>query len=659
MDTIQPPPRPFRTDIAGLRAIAVTAVVLYHFGIPGVHGGFSGVDIFFVISGFLMTGIITKGIDRGTFSVLEFYLARARRIIPALVALCTVLMIGGWFLLIPYDYAKLGGHVASSIGFVSNLQYWREPGYFNTQSQENWLLHTWSLSVEWQFYLIFPIFMVILRKLFSASMTRWLLIAVALVSLVISIYVSPRWSAAAFYTPPTRAWELLAGGLVFLFPISLSNTVRRVLEIGGITLLAVSIFTLSAADVWPGSLALLPVVGTVLMLLAANQRSPVTGTRLSQSLGNASYSIYLWHWPIAVYLKYYHMVVTPGLLAAAIGLAVALGYVSYHLIERPTRNMGIGMPRLQALSGYATVGACVLALSLSILLKHGYEERASDAVNLASQEASDKNPLSDKCAILRGVQSPKCVFGDPGAKVSVIVLGDSHADATVSSVVAAAGAGKGTLFLGYMGCLSVPDIKLQGTTASNQCGQFMHNQMEALKTEYPGVPIVVTNRTSVYVMGHNEQADTWTGPMGYFGQPSAFNDAYKKEFTRHYVAGICELSAHRPVYITAPIPEIGVDVPSTLARTLFRTGVAPDLDLKRQDYDQRNAFARSVIDTAAKECGAVVLDPTDYLCNGDTCNTVVDGRPLYFDDNHLSEFGNKELVPMYRQIWATTDSADR
>lgn len=643
--------KPFRGDIAGLRAIAVIAVVMYHFGVPGFKGGFAGVDIFFVISGFLMTAIISRGIDQGDFSVLAFYLARARRIVPALAVLCAALMVVGWFVLVPADYAGLGKRVASSISFLSNVQYWKDSSaYFTLQSKENWLLHTWSLSVEWQFYIVFPIFMLALRWLCSASVTRVLVVVAALVSLGLSVYISPRWPNVAFYTAPTRAWEMLAGGMVYLFPGGLSSRLRRAVEVGGALMLVASFVILRPTDIWPGYLAVLPVAGTALMLLAANTHSPLTTSRPFLSLGEASYSIYLWHWPIAVYVTYQQIPPSPWVLLAQVALALTLGYLSWYLVERPTRRLGVHGSGVRLAAGYGVAVASVFALGVLLVLARGFEGRASEVVNYAVKEGTD-TPLASKCTLFRGLDAPDCILGDPGAKVSVILLGDSHAEFTASSVVAAAGAGQGALLLAYKGCMTIPDVHLRDATAFTQCGAFMRQQIDRLKVQYPGVPVIVTNRFSRYVVGLNETSDNFSGPLAYFDQPGALDAAYKAEFTRRYVAGICELTAHHPVYITAPTPEMGVNVPAVFARAVFRQGIAPAISVSREQYLQRNEFALAAIDAAAKACGAVVLDPTEFLCDGDRCNGVADSVPLYYDDNHLSAAGNSHLVPMYRRIW--------
>ncbi len=207
----------FREDINGLRAWAVVIVILFHFGVPGFSGGFIGVDVFFVISGFLMTRIVIRGLENNKLSIIDFYMARARRIIPALLALCTVLLGLGWFVLVPPDYEKLGSHAVSSAAFVSNIKYWAETGYFDSASHEKWLLHTWSLSVEWQFYILLPVALwAVWRVKPGRSAQIWAIATCLLASLLASVLTTAHSPATAFFMLHTRAWEMLSGGLVFL-----------------------------------------------------------------------------------------------------------------------------------------------------------------------------------------------------------------------------------------------------------------------------------------------------------------------------------------------------------------------------------------------------------------------------------------------------------
>ncbi|WP_306287123.1 acyltransferase [Pseudomonas sp. MD195_PC81_125] len=251
----------FRKSINALRALAVLSVVLFHFKVPGFEGGFAGVDVFFVISGFLMTGIIVNGVQQQNFSLLGFYASRARRIIPALLVLCVTLLVFGYLYLPLDDLRETIRTIKSSLLFSSNFSFAESGNYFAAPLHENWLLHTWSLSVEWQFYLLYPVLIMGLHKCFGADKTRFALVALALMSLAASIIVTRVNPTFAFYMLPTRAWEMIAGGLVFLFPLRLSPRGGAICESLGLLAIAVSVLGFSEADLWPGYLALLPVLG--------------------------------------------------------------------------------------------------------------------------------------------------------------------------------------------------------------------------------------------------------------------------------------------------------------------------------------------------------------------------------------------------------------
>jgi peptidoglycan/LPS O-acetylase OafA/YrhL len=295
----------FRKDINGLRAIAVLAVILFHFKPNWVPGGFVGVDIFFVISGFLMTGIIFSQLAKNQFSITAFYLARANRIIPALAFLCLVLLGLGWFYLSPDDYADLGKHAASSTVFVSNFVYWGEAGYFAAVAHEKWLLHTWSLSVEWQFYIAYPVILVLLSKILPLRILKIVILLAAVLGFVFCIIATGKWFVAAYYLLPMRAWEMLVGGIAFLYPLQSTNRVKKVAGWAGISLVLISCFVISKNVSWPGYMAALPVIGSFLLLQSQQANSLITGNIVFQKIGLWSYSIYLWHWPLVVAIHYF------------------------------------------------------------------------------------------------------------------------------------------------------------------------------------------------------------------------------------------------------------------------------------------------------------------------------------------------------------------
>lgn len=327
----------FRYDINGLRAYAVIAVVLFHFNPAWLSGGFAGVDVFFVISGYLMTRIIVGRYDAAKLSVWNFYLDRGRRIIPALAFLCGVLISYGIWKLSPIGLMQLAKHIIGSLLFISNGMYWLESGYFDASSHTKWLLHTWSLSVEWQFYLLYPFIILGIVKSIGRKRLGLGLIGACVLSYALSVYTPSAHQSSAFYLIHTRAWEMIAGGLVCLYPCSLSAKRSKFTEITGLTLVLTSYFAMSERITWPGYMAIIPVVGACMILAANRQDSLLTNNRVSQFLGTTSYSIYLWHWPVVVFMLQNEI---GGIWASLVGILISilLGWISYVLVENRLRG---------------------------------------------------------------------------------------------------------------------------------------------------------------------------------------------------------------------------------------------------------------------------------------------------------------------------------
>jgi len=390
----------FRPDINGLRSIAVATVVLFHFGVPGFRGGFVGVDVFFVISGFLMTKIIVEKLWTGRFSVFDFYLARARRIFPALAALCLVLLALGAVSLSPVDYQRVAWWSASSLAFLSNFTFLGEAGYFDTASAEKWLLHTWSLSVEWQFYLLFPLLLLLAWKAFPRRLlTAATIVAVFLCCLAISIYWSPRHVDAAYFLLLTRAWEMMAGALAYVATPHWhpQRGASATLELTGLALILFAAIAFKATDPWPGHLALFPVLGSVLVIMASNTRSIVTTNPVADFIGTSSYSIYLWHWPVATALTLRGLKEDWAWAAVGIGLAIALGHLSYRLIEVPSRDWR----RLRRTSEWLCYGAAAsLLIACSLLISY--------SAGLPSRLGTDEKLYEATAAAISDWSQPGC-----------------------------------------------------------------------------------------------------------------------------------------------------------------------------------------------------------------------------------------------------------
>ena len=259
----------FRYDINGLRAIAVLAVVVYHFNPEFLTGGFAGVDVFFVISGFLMTKIIFESIENNKFNLINFYVARANRIIPTLAIMSLVLIIFGWFYLLPTDYQELGKQLESSSIFFSNQYFSEGGGYFDTAEHTKWLLHTWSLSVEWQFYILYPIFIVILKKYLKNSQVKLAILALTIFSFILCLYLTFKDAGDSYFLLTSRTWELLVGSLAYLYPWSFKKLIKRkIIQFLGCIVVFISYFTISKDTLWPGYMTLIPVSGAYLIIVS-------------------------------------------------------------------------------------------------------------------------------------------------------------------------------------------------------------------------------------------------------------------------------------------------------------------------------------------------------------------------------------------------------
>jgi peptidoglycan/LPS O-acetylase OafA/YrhL len=645
-----PAARPdFRTDINGLRAWAVAMVVLFHFHVPGFAGGFVGVDVFFVISGFLMTGIVADGLaSPGGFRLGAFVWARGRRILPALVVLCAAMLVLGWWMLPPPDYQRLGTQVASACLFISNVYFRGAAGYFSPAAHEQWLLHTWSLSVEWQFYLLLPI---ALMAAWALRPRRGTLLAVVAAGLALSfawaIWQTVVDANVAFYLLPSRAWEMLAGGVVRLLPAARHS---RRFEAAGFALIAASVVGFDAASAWPGWRAALPVAGTALVLAAARAPSPWTGSRLAQWLGTRSYSIYLWHWPVAVALAYQGRQDDPLAVAAGLAFTLLAGHLSHAFVETGSGDRLKALRPATAVALLAGATAAVASSGVGLRFANGWQGRLPSAVDAAAAEARNFNPRRTRCHLdLTGVASPSCTYGD--GPLAALVIGDSHGD-TVVTALAAAAPGRGVMQWTYSGCPFVRGVapsprSPMARSAGFACDQFVDWALARLDDVPRDVPVVLVHRASFYAHG-TVQGDG--EPMVSLAETPP--DAFLATYTARLTETACRLAAQRPTCVMRPVPEMRVDVPSVTARSLLGHGV-PLPSIPLSDYQRRNAQVLRAQDAAHARCGVRLFDPVPFLCADGNCPGTFQGRPAYTDSDHLSEWGNRRLVPMFAAVFAT------
>lgn len=594
----------FRYDINGLRAIAVIAVVLFHFNPHLAPGGFAGVDVFFVISGFLMTGIILRGMENHTFSVLGFYAARANRIIPALVLLCGVLLIFGWFSLTPLDYQTLAKHAASSISFSSNFAYWLESGYFEATSNEKWLLHTWSLSVEWQFYLLYPLCLVGLSKFLSLNALKIGLIAGSLLGFLISIFATMVWPDSSYYLLPTRAWEMLFGGVAYAYPFVFKEAQKKYIAGVGITLIALSYIFISANTAWPGYLAILPVLGSYLVISANTQSSIITNNVISQAIGKWSYSIYLWHWPVAVYMKKNDL----ESMLMYFSLTILLGFISFHFVERS-----------KWITGYKllVVGIVPFLLSITIYDQKGIIERFPFLL-ITPEEISKERARywvsGDKI-------NPFTLNGKP----KTVIIGNSHA-----------------IDLAFSLHENNYDHDIYYLATTHYCSIFGY-VANAVDHQEKCKKISLTNSNN----HHLKDADR-----------VILHDDWRTLDLNAVLIAVDEIKSKlKPdakIYIVGPKMQFYKNV-NEIAVESFAAG---ELDVNKFSRQYQNKYVldtnKALISFSKKQSEYIYIDALHAQCGAHlACDIVTDnGEFIYFDSNHFTVFGakklGKNLVPLIK-----------
>jgi peptidoglycan/LPS O-acetylase OafA/YrhL len=644
----------FRKDINGLRAVAVVSVVLFHFFPLLLPGGFVGVDIFFVISGYLMTSIILTGIQNDNFSTLNFYIARANRIVPALFFICLVLTVFGWFFLPPQDLKLLSKHVGGSISFLSNMIYLGESGYFDTASKSKWLLHTWSLSAEWQFYIIYPLFLILLTKYLTREKLKYVILILTFVGFIVNLiysYLAPEFS---YFSLVTRAWEMMIGSIAFLFPAKYGKAIQVKTVYVGLLLLLLSCLYLSEDIMWPGYYALVPTLGTFLILCANYQDNFLTANSFSQKMGRYSYSIYLWHWPIVVGFLYFEL--TGFLLLFGLVSSFVLGYLSYRYIEVIQFNRRFY--KIYNLHKSIPLWLILImgGISSSIFFTNGALWHYSTEIQSLNTQSSKHN-YTEACF---NENSFGCFFNAEGISdelgdnsPDLILIGDSHSFAILPRMVEmAALSGKSLMYFGSSACLPVPELVAQGYNIDN-CNAKLNSFYEDFLKNHPTSNIIVSARFPIYFIGYNE--GNYSNPM--MDVRSTNNtvfsidniDKNSESLALAFKGHFCSLAEEHNVYVIKTGPEFGVNIPNEMTKALM-SGNKENISLALSAHNIRNIFITKMLSELEDECAVTVLETNSYLCNDTVCPASADGKPLYKDDDHLNYEGAKLLSPIFTNI---------
>lgn len=619
----------YRPDVDGLRAVAVLAVVGFHAFPNLVPGGYVGVDVFFVISGFLITRILIREQSSGLPSLLVFYSRRARRILPALVAMVLAMSVVGLVILTPVDFERFGQSAAYLAAIVSNQYFRLEADYFGPTAQEQLLLHTWSLSIEEQFYLLWPAATLTLFHPRAARFAPVAIAAMLLVSLAQSQFLLMQHNAnGAFYQFNSRAWELLLGALVAAWPLrlTLSAIWRARLADLGLASIVLSIVSLKGSTPFPGLVALLPCVGTALVLFGGGNGAAVRllAWRPAVAVGLISYSLYLWHWPLLVMPE---LVVSRELTAleTSLTLAVTFGiaWASWRWVELPFRRSGARPWRTLAVGGAALLAVGGIGVGLAVT--DGLPARARPEVLRAQSASTSVQPLMDICHVRTGSSLPTvedCSIGRPPARV--IVWGDSHASHLVPLVAAEAEKqGLGLLEITKSACPPLPVVR-----AAEGCDDFNRRMLALLVEQRPRTVILAGRWTQYFRWGGRDAGAFAQGIEGGLGE---VRRALGPD-VRLILWGPSPEFDGKPSLCWARRAHVGLD-PSRCQMTL------------PVDSSAKAAVETALATAAARVHGVVLIRPHSALCSHEGCPaTTAEGDFIYRDADHLTVPGAESLT---------------
>jgi peptidoglycan/LPS O-acetylase OafA/YrhL len=610
----------YRRDIDGLRSLAIVPVLLYHTHVPGFTGGYVGVDIFFVISGYLITGIIAREIDLGTFSLVRFYERRARRILPALFAMIAVVLAVASWLYLPADFALVPQSMLMALLFVSNIWAFLNTGYFNEGAKSAPLLHCWSLAVEEQFYIGFPILLWLIARYMPRGRGA-VLVGAALLSLAWAIWKQTHKDGFAFYMLPPRAWELFAGALLATgtIPAVRSPLVREILAATGLCLIAFAVFAYNPHTVFPGVTAIVPVLGSALLIHCAPQTAAgrLLSLPLPVGIGLISYSLYLWHWPLVVFTEYATSTPLAGLTRiAVIAASLVMAWLSWRFVERPFRDTSRFSRR--RIFGWSGAGMAVLAGIAAVMIPlGGWNGRfSSETLSLAAAQQDVSPKHSDCLSAAIGGDRPECTIGAPVPPIAAL-LGDSHGVEMAWMLGQELARNQQSLMQRTRG--NCPPLLGYAPADEPGCPKF--------NEEAVGRIAAMPSIKQVYLTAF------WGNKI--YQTPASINQL-NATIARLQAAG-------KAVVLIGPVPNQHFNVPRRLAlasaRGDHRPIVGTSLAQHRRETDW---LTRNYPRWQAQ--GVAILDPLRALQSGDTTRIVAEGVPLYFDSHHLSLAGAKAVL---------------
>lgn len=657
----------YRREIDGLRAVAVLPVILFHAGFSLFSGGFVGVDVFFVISGYLITSILIAELQQDDFSIARFYERRARRILPALFFVMLACLPFAYMWMVPSQLKDFSTSMVATVLSLSNFYFLSQVDYFTPDAEFQPLLHTWSLAVEEQYYLLFPLMLLAMRKC-KIRTIKFFTVFLVLLSLIFAEWAWRENAARSFFFTLSRFWEIGVGSICAFLTFDKKQRSSNVLSIAGLALIVFSIFAYSESTPFPSVYTLLPVLGAALIILFGAEGTLVArmlSLRAFVGIGLISYSAYLWHQPLFAFARLRSLTEPSHVLMTSLALAaLLLAWATWYWIERPFRKLEnpLLFERRNVFLVSGAIGAVLVAVGIAGHAGKGFEWRFSEDFMKYINAASDTPDSRDGCFFRENSSLPdhpvsECQFANSAGEINVMLLGDSHALA-VSEVLREVlmHEGIGLYEIGYSGCIPLQGLRRLDADAGHECVAF-NDEAYKYALDANISTVVLAARFPLYLNGTRydngeggvEQggparldvvahaASIWSDQ----GRIARVLDAYERS--------ISELAKNFNVVLVYPVPEAGWNVPSYAFRNAYFNSEDARLTTSYAAYRERTREVNELFDRLISEVpnvyGARVQEILCSKVSGRCINADADGI-YYSDDDHLSNAGARLVAPV-------------
>ena len=653
---VSSPSSHYRPDIDGLRSIAVLLVLFFHAEI-GTTGGFVGVDVFFVISGYLITGLILREIEAGTFTLGNFWERRIRRILPAALFSVAICLLVGSVVMLPSDFSDLGKSAVAQLMMAANVFFWRDTGYFAGAAETKVLLHHWSLAVEEQFYVFYPCLLILARRL-KRKQIATVLILLAITSFFLSLYFISRRPTATFYLLPFRAWELLAGGLLAMLPAPpKSRKLCELLSVTGLVAILYAAFEYTSSTNFPGTAAILPVLGTCFVILSNTNQLTFAGRLLSLRpvvfVGLISYSLYLWHWPVLAYTRYLMIDLTWVNKILAVAISFVLAALSWRLIEQPIRRKKSSTESHRcAWKTYAWAASFIFGLALcsvTVWQSSGLQSRFDNRMSEIADDASwTGRHLTSSTSHIADRQFPS-IGRATADSPEFVIWGDSHALMLCEVIDQhAKQAGTSGVFIAVEGTPPIPNVWRGNyrNRATNSQKIFDYVKQSGCRD------LVLVARWTAYLEGY-AKGDLSHGSSKQDPKEMLATDGTQprtreraKETLLHHMLTMAEECKEKRIrlWIVQQVPEQPgpVAFPWYLRHRLGFNRAIGQTSLT--EHLARQSSFQDIADELAKE-GIRFVETQSQFFNKDGQPIIFkDGRACYRDNDHLSRYGARVLL---------------